>query len=449
MKRTIYQKLKEWKDDPDRVPLLIRGARQVGKSWLITEFGQESFDHLVVADFEIQPELENCFHVLEPKTMIERLEFYLNQPIVPGKTLLFLDEIQKCPRAITSMRYFKEKKRDLHVIAAGSFLEFVINDDDTFSFPVGRLEFLYMRPLSFVEFLQGTHKVDALNVIKTVTLGNPIGDKAHKELLNLVRQFFFVGGMPEVVDIYARTGSLEKCQAVLNRQIDAYIEDFGKYGKHANPEHLRRLFEKIPECVGKRFKYSKIDPQASNPARDYKLALSQLKRAGLVHQIYDTRANGIPLQLEINEKKFRTLCLDIGMMQTALQVDIKDIGSKSLLHIHEGSLAEQFVGQELLAYSNFHKNKKLYYWEVSQRGGAMEVDYVTTINSRIVPIEVKAGITGRLRSLQHFLERKQQSIGIRVSQRPLAFERNILSIPFYLISQLPKLLFEVEMRINA
>lgn len=443
VKRSIRNQLEVWKDSPVRASLIVRGARQVGKSWVITEFGKENFESIVVADFEKLPVLENCFHTLAPKQMIERLEFYLKKSITPGKTLLFLDEIQRCPRALTALRYFKEELPELHVVSAGSLLEFIINDEQ-FSFPVGRVEFLYMRPMSFIEFLEALGLHETVQLIRSISLHNQIDEHTHENLLELVRRYFWVGGMPEVVKTYVEAQTYPNCKKVLDRQIAAFQQDFGKYAKNATPAHLKTLFQKIPELVGHHFKYSKIDPHASNPARDYKVALKQLELAGLVYPVHDTQANGIPLQSEANDKKFKPLLLDIGLLQRALDVDERSFDTKSLLDFYQGALAEQFVGQELLAYSDPHNNQKLYFWENTKTGSSAEIDFVVNIQQKIVPIEVKAGLAGRLRSIKRFMEKKSLPIGVKVSEEPLGLDRTILNVPFYLLSELPNLVTEAE-----
>lgn len=443
MERSIQRELEAWKNSAFRASLIVRGARQVGKSWAITEFGKQNFDSVVIADFEKLPVLENCFHTLDPRQMIDRLEFYLKKPIVPGKTLLFLDEIQRCPRAITSLRYFKEELPELHVASAGSLLEFVLNGED-FSFPVGRVEFLYMRPMSFIEFLEALGEHQTVQFIKSVSLHNPIDENTHYKLLQFVRRYFWVGGMPEVIKTYTKSHAYNDCKMVLERQIAAFQQDFGKYAKNANPVHLKTLFQKIPELVGLHFKYSKIDPHSTNPARDYKLALQQLELAGLVYKVQDTQANGVPLQSEVNEKKFKPFLVDIGLLQRALDVDERSFDTKPLLDFYQGALAEQFVGQELLAYSDPHNNQKLYFWENTTVGSSAEVDFICSFQQRIVPIEVKAGVAGRLRSIKQFMDKRSIPVGIKVSEATLKLDRKMLNVPFYLLSELPQLITEAE-----
>lgn len=443
MKRKIEENLEKWKKSPVRCPLIIRGARQVGKSWSIKDFGDKNFDSVVVADFEKYPDLKNCFHSLELKFILERLEFYLKSSIIPGKTLLFFDEIQLCPKALTALRYFKEEMPELHVISAGSLLEFVLNEEE-FSFPVGRVEFLFMRPLSFIEFLNAIGEQKTIDFINTLSLSHFIDINTHQYLLQLIRVYFWIGGMPEIVKTFADIRSDEYCMQILDRLIEALKQDFGKYAKNANLEHLKRLFLKVPELVGCHFKYSKIDPHASNPARDYKVALRQLEWAGLINQVYETNANGFPLQFEVNDKKFKVFMLDIGLLQRSLKAEKTNFNSKTLLDFYQGALAEQFVGQELLAYSDSHINQKLYYWENSNHKSAAEIDFLSSIDHRIIPIEVKAGHTGRLKSLKQFMSQKGIVLGVKISEDTLKLEGHILNVPFYLLSKLPELIQEAE-----
>jgi predicted AAA+ superfamily ATPase len=231
---------------------------------------------------------------------------------------------------------------------------------------------------------------------------------------------------------------------ILDRQMLAVQQDFGKYAKHGNPQHLKTLFKKIPELVGSHFKYSKIDPHASNPARDYKLALQQLELAGLIYQVQYTHANGIPLQAEVNEKKFKAFLLDIGLLQRGLDVPEESFGTKALLDFYQGALAEQFVAQELIAYSDPHVNQKLFFWENEGQGSSAEIDFLTVLQHRMIPIEVKAGLSGHLRSLKMFMEKKSIPLGVKVSEAPLKLDGKILNVPLYLLFQLPDLLKEAQ-----
>ena len=437
MKRTIDDELVKWKNMAHRLPLLVRGARQVGKSYAIEKFGQNHFNSLVVINFEFRPELNSCFNSLDPIKIIAKLELLTNSIIRPGETLLFLDEIQQCPQAILSLRYFKEKMPALHVIGAGSLMEFALHDAK-FSFPVGRVQFMYMRPLSFSEFLLSLGQERIQQALHETTLKNPFDNALHIHLLGFIRQYFLVGGMPAVVESYLQNKSYLECQNIQSALMQTYRNDFGKFATKTQYKYLQRLFEMAPKLVSEHFKYSKVDAELR--ARDLQPALEQLCWAGLINLVKKSSASGIPLESQAKENKFKLLFLDIGLMQNVTQVDPKAILENDVLQINAGALAEQFVGQELLTAADLYQERRLYFWERDKKSSQAEVDYVISIGANIIPIEVKAGKTGRLRSIKQFMEEKKSSIGLRISSHPLSLDNDILSIPLYLIEQIPRLL---------
>ncbi len=436
MKRSIEEDLLLWKNRQTHVPLLVRGARQVGKSFVIEQFGQQHFANCLTANFEQKPFLSNCFETLEPQKIINSLEIALNATITPGQTLLFLDEIQECPQAILALRYFKEQMPTLHVIAAGSLLEFALNQE-AFRMPVGRLQFLYLRPLSFMEFLEalGLHKLT--EHLQCIDLQHPIDSNADQQLMQLLREYLALGGMPAVLNEYLESKKLNFCQEIQTSLLATYRNDFGKYAKKVEYRHLQRLFERVPGLIAQWFKYSKVDPDAQ--PRDIRMALDKLEDAGLLHRIHATAASGIPLITNINPKKFKLLFLDVGLVKRSYQLDLSQIFEQDIMLLNRGMLAEQLVGQELLAYSDRHDKEHLFFWIREQAGSSAEVDYVITVNNQIIPVEVKSGAVGKLKSLKLFMEEKSSKLGIRISQAPLDYGHNILSVPFYLISQIPRL----------
>lgn len=439
MKRFIEKELFRWKDSKSRLPLLVRGARQVGKSFTIEKFGRENFKTMAVINLESNPEYANCFESLDPDRIVSRIELLTGTNLKDGESLLFFDEIQQCPKALLALRYFKEKRPMLHVVAAGSLLEFALRLED-FSFPVGRVEFLYMRPLSFHEFIYnlGYHKI--AHFIETVRLEDPQDQVIHEHIIKLVREYMLLGGMPAVVNKFIETKSYLDAHRVQSILLESYRNDFGKYASKAQFRYLQTFFNKAPNLVGQHFKYVKIDPDARS--RELKIALEQLCWTGLINRVFLTSANGIPLQSEINEKKFKLIFLDIGLMQNANKVDPLIILNEDIWKVNEGALAEQFVGQEFLTIGNYYENQILYFWEKEQRGSTAEVDYVMQVNSKIVPIEVKAGKDGRLKSLKSFMSEKKAPLGVTISQSPLGKEENVINIPFYLINQLHRLIKE-------
>ncbi len=438
MKRTLEDELIQWKNRRERLPILLRGARQVGKSYLVEEFGKKYFEDLAVIDFEKDPLLKEIFSVRDPQEILNSLEFVLKKAIKEGKTLLFLDEIQNCPEAIISLRYFKEKLPGLHIIAAGSLLEFLLHDEN-FSFPVGRVEFLYLHPFSFIEFLEATSPFAAKKIFQ-YSISTPPTNLEHQEYIKEIRKYLFVGGMPAAIQSSIEEKTLLEAQRVHRRILQAYESDFGKYAKKTQHKYLELIFQKAPTLITQVLKYSRIDNDVRS--RDLKPALDLLCQAGLLQKIYATSAAGLPLHSHQKIDKFKLQYLDIGLLQTKTKVDAEFFFQKEILQINAGSLAEQFVGQELLAYAPPYENEPLLFWERNQ-GGLAEVDFVISFKSYLFPIEVKAGSTGSLRSLQLFLKEKKALFGIRISEHPLSFYDNVLSVPFYLLSRLPELIEEV------
>lgn len=434
MDRNLLKELIQWKNKKDHFPLLLRGARQVGKSYLVEHFGKTHFQNTLTIDFERRPHLAQYFNVREPKEIIHQLEVAFQQPIHPGSTLLFLDEIQHCPEALITLRYFRELIPKLHVIAAGSLMEFILNDT-AYSFPVGRVEFLYLRPLSFAEYLKASAPL-AYQALEKIDFEHPCLPPIHNELLKWVRKYLFIGGMPFAITTSLNNDSLLECQRVHERILQAYTNDFGKYAKNTQHKYLQTIFQRSPALVGQILKYTRLDPDARS--RDLKPALELLGCAGLLQQVFATTASGLPLYAHCKESRFKLLYLDVGMLQTAAQVDAQSFWIADVLQINQGMIAEQFVGQELLAYSDPYHNRPLLFWE-SEQGGQSEIDYLITVDTAIIPIEVKAGLTGRLRSLQNFLQLKKIPFGIRISEHPLSFYGNILSIPLYLMHTIPTL----------
>jgi len=413
------------------MPLVVRGARQVGKTYIIEVFGNEEFKSLVTINFEETPIYERCFEPLDPIAILSQIELISQKKIIPGETLLFLDEIQRCPKALTSLRYFKEKAPELHVIAAGSLLEFAIQDEE-FSFPVGRVQFAKLYPLSFEEFLEATGSDALRSALATFDLANPPPPAIHEHLLEKIKQYFIVGGMPAAVVAFLKTGSFLEAKYMQKALWDAFEKDFGKYAKKTQHRYLETVFHAVPRLLGSHVKYSRIDPELPNPARDIKRAIELLRLAGLLHPIQATSGASLPLYSTVKEHIFKLIFLDIGLVWQRMDIDPQDSGCMS------GPLAEQFVGQELLAANDPFLNGHLFFW-TREEGGSAEVDYLLAHKQRIFPIEVKAGKAGKLKSLYVFMQQKKSPLGIKISQDSLGFEGRVLSVPLYLTAHLPRL----------
>ncbi len=439
MKRDIEQALSSWKKEKNRRPLLVRGARQVGKSYSIIKFGQNEFDTLVEINFELKPQFKTCFNTLEPRTIIETLSTLTKSDIIPGKTLLFLDEIQECPQAISALRYFYEQMPELHVIAAGSLLEFTMSREN-FKMPVGRVQYLYMKPLSFLEFLDAIGENRSRKIIEALAWDSLPSLAVHQHFLSLIKQYYIVGGMPAVVAEYADGSNLDKCFRLQTILVQTYRDDFGKYASKVKHRYLEKILFAAPKMVGRKFKYSQVD--SSMQSRDLKQAVELLEKAGVILRVKQTSGGGLPLEANAKETHFKTIFLDIGLMQNicGLSSEMLITPDEDFIKINNGALAEQFTAQELLAYQDIYQAPSLFYWAREARNSSAEVDYLIPYRSHVLPIEVKAGKTGTLKSMHLFLQKYHGSTGVRISQLYFNDTPPVISFPFYSIKKIPHLM---------
>jgi predicted AAA+ superfamily ATPase len=453
LQRPEIRYLQEWRDRADRKPLVVRGARQVGKTALVQQFGQESFASSVTVDLEQHAELHGAFGKGDPRAIAQDLSLYLGKSIVPGETLLFLDEIQTCPRAIAALRYFREEMPELHVIAAGSLLDLALRDFQH-SMPVGRIEYLHLLPMGFQDFLVALGQEGLAAFLRQWRLADGMSDAIHAKLLGLLRQYFLVGGMPEAVATYAGTGDLVAVQRVHSGIVSTLFDDLAKYGTRAQQQRMRRILEFVPRNVGQKLKYVRIDPDSRSA--DLKAAFELLEMSRLVHRVRHTSANGIPLAAEASDTHFKPLFLDVGLANRICGLSLYE--AQDLLTVREGALAEQFVGQELRTVRHPFEERPLFYWHREAKSANAEVDYLWSRGGEVVPLEVKAGATGSLKSMQVFLREKSGSLGVRFnldlpSRTPctaglrtgdgradVAFD--LLSLPLYLCGELDRLLAE-------
>jgi len=428
IKRLIYKELKNWATEAGRKPLLLRGARQVGKTYIINEFGKKEFENYIIINFERNPEYKEIFSSFDPKEIIERISIFTGQEVIIGKTLLFLDEIQEHAKAITALRYFYEEMPDLHVIGAGSLLEFALRQED-FKMPVGRIQYLYMYPLNFNEFLEAIGEQHLNKYLsKTENLLN-ISNSIHEKALNLVRKYFIIGGMPEVVKEYISTGDIIKCQKVQSSIISTYKDDFGKYAKASKFLYLQKIFQSASQLIGQKFVYAKVDD--SIKSRELKDALQLLELAGILIRVKNSNGDGLPLEAHAKENYFKAIFLDIGLVHRLSGVSGEIISQKDLNSIFRGAIAEQFVGQELLSNQSPYTKANLYYWARDARGSNAEIDYLIEHKGSIIPIEVKSGHINKMKSLWMFIEKYKSEKAIRVSQSTYTVDKEVISVPFY------------------
>lgn len=432
--RHIDLHLEEWKNSSNRKPLLVRGARQVGKSSAIRHLG-ESFRYFVEVNLERRQDVKALFgENLDVKKLCSQLSVIYNTPIIPGETLLFLDEIQESGRAITSLRYFYEDYPELHVVSAGSLLEFALKELP--SFGVGRIRSLYMYPFSFDEFLsaQGLEmQVDYKR--NQADPEHPLPEPLHREMVSQLRSFYLVGGMPEAVKVWVETGDYRQCAVVHNDILDTYQDDFSKYKTRISPLSLVQTLKSVALQAGEKFVYAQVGNEMDS--KSVKEALSLLTLAGLVIPVIHSAANGIPLGAEINPKYCKYLFLDMGLMQSLLGMQPADILlSDEVDFINKGGLSEIFAGLELIKYSSYLKKAELHYWQRPERNAQAEVDYVITMNNRIYPVEVKANRSGSMQSMYKFIELKACEYGVRTSLEPFAVYDKVRVVPLYALSNL-------------
>ena len=424
MERNITKNLLAWKEKPNRKPLVVRGARQTGKSFSISAFGNTSFEgttHLL--NFERQPDLHLVFEKnYEIARIVSELEILTNKKINPGKDLLFFDEIQECPKAIVSLRYFYEELPELHIIAAGSLLEFALMD---IPFPVGRVQLLNMYPMSFYEFLKASGNSIAADLIN----GEPkeLSKSVHNMLVDEIRKYFFVGGMPECVKTYVDTKSLSEVSEIQSDLINTFRQDFNKYARKADSSCLNSVLFNVSQKVGEQIKYSELANGFSNPT--IKKAFDLLENARLIKKVKAANPSGIPLGASAKDKKFKSVMLDIGLMANLNGINIsKEYMKSDLLSVFRGSMAEQFVGQEILAATN----SDLYYWAREASGSSAETDYLIEKQGKVIPVEVKSGKSGSLKSL-HLLLRAYGNV-----ENSFVFsDANFTQIPEQKITFLP------------
>jgi uncharacterized protein len=428
MDRTIDAILLEWKDKTRRKPLLLRGARQTGKTYAVRKLGAR-FASFIEINFEREPRFAQLFaEDLNAEKILQDICALLQKQIVPGETLLFFDEIQVCPRAVVALRYFYETVPAVHVIAAGSLLEFEFQN---LSIPVGRVDFLYVRPFTFTEFLNGTGNSILAGRIADASPANPLSEPLHNQATALVRDYLFIGGMPGVISAFTESKSYLSAEEEQRSILQTYRADFAKYSGKNGITMVENAFTTLPSMVGKKTVLSQIDPDA----RAYQInsALDLLSKTRVITKVRNTSGAGVPLSAGASEKFYKTIFLDVGLMQRQLGLRYEDWLRKSLVFdLHRGAVAEQFVGQELLHREGDYEDPGLFYWHRISRGSQAEVDYLCEVDSRVAPLEVKSSASGHLRSMRQFLEFYPLSpVGIKISLEPFKRENKIITIPLY------------------
>ncbi len=451
MNRTVTSDLQNWLISIDRKPLVIRGARQVGKTWLVRHLAEKNQKQIVELNFEKQPQLASLFSATDVNKILIALGVVINQKIDPNECILFLDEIQAAPQLFSKLRWFAEELPKLPVIAAGSLLEFVL-EEHTFSMPVGRISYMHLEPLSFEEFVLANDKVQLYEYLKNYQWKIDTPTLVHEQMMRLFKEYLLIGGMPGVVSNWITENSLKRVHQIQSDLLATYRDDFSKYRGRISIEKLDETVMAIPRMLGEKFVYSHVNSEVT--AKTIKNILELLSKARLCHRVSATLANGIPLAAELRDKYFKEIFLDTGLCCAALGLNLNQINTENeLIMINNGGIAEQVAGQLLRTINPPYLEPSLYYWLREEKDSNAEVDYIIQHGNQVVPVEIKAGSTGGLKSLHLFMGLKKLPIAVRInSDYPRKtqvkvkdpsgqlVQYKLLSIPFYLIGQIHRLL---------
>lgn len=427
MKRKIYQKLLEWKNSSQRKPLVLMGARQVGKTYLVNLFGKNEYQSVVYCLLEGNEILQNCFDILDTNIIIDKISAVTKKKIIKNETLIILDEIQSCPKALTSLKIFCEQNNDYHIIALGSLLGLATHRDN-YSYPVGKVDMMEMFPLDFEEFLMANNENDLLNKIQNSYYENISLDTTyHNIALDYYKKYLFVGGMPEVVKIYIDENNLELVNIKQQEIIKQYLSDMNKYNSETEKGKTQLVYNNISRQLAKqnkKFKYSLI--KSSARARDYEEAIEWIELAGIANKIYKLEQIKLPLNAYTSLSDFKVYMNDVGLLTAIGNLSFEDIYNENeLLYDYLGGLTENYVYNQLK-----QNHMELYYWV---NGDYAEVDFVTRISQDIVPIEAKSGIHTNSKSLNKYIEAFNPNYAIRISEKNFGFENNIKSVPLYAV----------------
>jgi len=436
MERDLFKHLEDWKVKSRRKPLIVMGARQVGKTYLLKKFAKAKFKNFVYFNFEENPKLTRVFEgSLKPEEILKNLTVETKTKIVPGQTLLFFDEIQECPNALNSLKYFCENAPEYHICAAGSLLG--VKLIHTKGFPVGKVDFLHLYPLGFFEFLKAIGEKELLTSVNDQKNISSLSSFIHDKLIRLFKIYMFVGGMPEAVLNYIETKDFAKVSEVHQAILNAYSLDFAKHAPKEELMKITRVWDSIPGQLAKenkKFIYSTVRKGAR--AKDYEVALQWLSEAGLIHKVTNVSTPKLPLEGYANFDFFKLYLLDIGLLGAMSSLSPRAvIDGDVLFQEFKGALVENYVAQEL-AYNGY----KLYYWTSE---GKAEVDFVIQHNDFIYPLEVKSGNSSKKQSLRVYGEQYKPNVLIRTSPMNLRKDGKVLNCPLYFLKNLKIFLNEI------
>lgn len=431
MKRKIIEKLRLWKEDSKRKPLILMGARQVGKTFLLKAFGAKYYDNFVYLNFEDNPRLSKLFEAsLDPKMILKALMIEQNVEIIQGKTLIIFDEVQECPNALNSLKYFYENDPEQHIIAAGSLLG--VKLAHVKGFPVGKVQFLTLHPLSFFEFLEALDETRLKNYLEELKDIEPLPANLHEKLLMLFKEYLYVGGMPEAVAEYIDSQQINKIREIQQAILNAYSLDFAKHAPKESIMKINQVWDSIPSQLArenKKFIYKAIREGAR--AKEFEIALQWLIEAGLIYKVPLVSTPKLPLSAYENTSAFKIFLVDVGLLGAMSHLSAKTmLEDNELFQEFKGAITENYVAQELT-----HSHYSLYYWESE---GKAELDFLLEQDGSIYPLEVKSGNSSKKKSLRVYGERHQPKLLIRTSPMNLKQDDNILNCPLYLLERLSR-----------
>ncbi len=432
MERFILKKLIEWKNSKTRKPLILKGARQVGKTYIVKQFGEENYEGLAYFNFDHDKDLYNLFdNTKDPKRILEQLAFIYGKAIIPGKTLIFFDEIQECPDALNSLKYFQEEANQYHIICAGSLLGIRLSHT---SFPVGKVEFLDMYPMSFSEFLLADHCSNLVEYMKSIKSIEKISDIFFNMLEEKLKAYFIIGGMPEAVYSWVNEKNMERVNDIQNNILKAYESDFSKHTQDSEANKISLIWNSIPSQLAKenkKFLYQVIKHGAR--AREYENALNWLNDANLIYKVYNVTKTDLPLKAYNDLSCFKIYMNDVGLLRRMANLDSKIVveGNK-LFEEFKGALTENYVLNALnIVYENIPN-----YFTFDRH----EIDFVIQTKNKIIPIEVKSNKSTNNISLTKYNEKFKNDISIRLSLNNLSKDEKVLNIPLFLMEYMDRFL---------
>jgi len=444
-RRNIESFLLEWKDKKGRKPLVIRGARQVGKTSAVHQFGGTAFETYLYINLELAEHAALFARMQTIRELLQLIQLKFNKKITPGSTLIFIDEVQSSDIAMNQLRYFHEELPDLHVVAAGSLLEVKMKSEG-FSFPVGRVEYCYLHPATFDEFLAAQGETEALNYLSSVKQDTTIPEEIHAMMLKKFHSYLLVGGMPEAVARYAETQSFIDVDPVYESILTGLRDDVFKYATAAKTKYLQHIIEHASKYVGLQIKYERFG-ESNFRSREMSEAFDVLEKAMLVSRVFASASKRMPLMSNL-KKSPKLLHLDAGLVNYQIGMRSEIAMMNDINAVYHGQIGEQIVGQTFLAM-NTTQNPNMHYWYREQKGAISEVDYLMVINQRLVPVEVKSGKTGALRSLHIFMDESETNFALRIYSGSMKTERiatpnqkkfTLFSVPFYMLFRIRELL---------